>query len=367
MESEVLTRIPFSTDELSVVGSYPSFNPAVPGAKKYNTPIPPRVNTLAFLRGEKPLWIPRGADGVTLIPRIIPDNVARVFVFDANPLTPDESTGGLDMFGIKWVFVPQVNGSMVEPGNPTFTDANEWQDHIKEPNIDEWDWAGSAERNAAFIGTGRATTIWMMTGLFERLISFMDFENAAVALIDDDQKDAVHEIFSFLCDVYEKQIDRYQKFFEADIIYFHDDWGAQRSPFFSLDVCMEMIVPYLKRLSDYCHSKEMFLNLHCCGAVEDLVPAMVAAGCDIWSGQDFNNKKRIFDNFGDQIVVEVGSPIPLMVPGGSPPEPEKGIEAAEKWMELYGNHFEQKKAIASGGNVESYIETIYEKSRILLG
>ena len=37
---------------------------------------------------------------------------------------------------------------------------------------------------------------------FERLISFMDFENAAVALIDDSQKDAVKS-FSSLCDLYE--------------------------------------------------------------------------------------------------------------------------------------------------------------------
>ena len=362
-----MERIPFSKDELEVIGNYPSFNPAIPGAKKYNTPISPRENTRALLSGEKPLWIPRSADGVTLIPRIIPDNVARVFVYDANPLTPEESVGGVDMFGINWVYVAQVNGSIVEPGSPTFTDANDWKKFINEPDISQWDWAGSAESNAAFLGTGRALSIWMMTGLFERLISFMDFENAAIALVDEDQKEAVHEIFSFLCDVYEKQIDKYKEYFDADIIYFHDDWGAQRSPFYSLSVCTEMIVPYLRRLSDYCHSKGMFLNLHCCGAVEDLIPAMIDAHVDIWSGQDFNDKKRIIDNYGDQIVVEVGSPIQLYTFGGPPPEPAKGIEAAEKWMELYGNNFEQKQAFCTGGGVDAFVETIYEKSRILLG
>jgi hypothetical protein len=362
-----MERIPFNKDELSVTGSYPSFNPAVPGVKKYNTPISPRENTLAFLRGEKPLWIPRSVDGVTLITRNVPDNMARALVFDAKPLEPEELAGGPDMFGVEWVFVPAANGSMVRPGNPVLKNANDWKKVVKAPDVSTWDWEATVERNAAFIDTGRATTAWIMTGLFERLISFMDFEPAAMALIDEDQQDAVHELFSFLCGVYEKLIDKFQEHFHADIIYFHDDWGSQRSPFFSLDTCTEMIVPHLRRLCDYCHGKGMFLNLHCCGSVEKLIPAMIDAHVDIWSGQEFNDKKKILDLYGDKITIEIGSPIPFPFGAGAPkPDPAEGTAAGKQWMDLYGKTGKRAFAFAMTAP-ETFYELIYEQSRILMG
>jgi hypothetical protein len=361
-----MERVPYIKDELKVLGHYPSFDPALPGGNIYNTPVSPRENTLAFLHGEKPLWTPMSTDGVTLIPRHVPDNVARALVFDTQPLKPEERIGGPDMFGIEWVYVPTVSGSMVRPGNPTLKDVNEWPNYIKEPDISAWGWEEAAVRNAAFIGTGRAMTAWIMTGLFERLISFMDFEPAALALIDEDQQDALHRLFDFLCSVYEKQIDRYQTYFGADIIYFHDDWGAQRSPFFSLDVCRDMLVPHLRRLSDYCHSKGMFLNLHSCGAVGKLIPAMIDAHVDIWSGQDYNDKKNLLDMYGDKITIEIGPPPPLSAaPGSKQPTPDEIAAAAEKWMDIYGKS--GKRAFASTRMApDSYGESIYEQSRILL-
>ena len=35
---------------------------------------------------------------------------------------------------------------------------------------------------------------------------------------------------------------------KLDGVLFHDDWGSQRAPFFSLDVCMEMVAAYLKQI-----------------------------------------------------------------------------------------------------------------------
>jgi hypothetical protein len=361
-----MERIPFSKDELTVTGTYPSMIPAIPSGNMYNTPISPKDNTLAFLKGEKPLWIPRSTDGVTLITRNVPDNMARAFIFEAQPLAPEEYVGGPDMFGVEWVLVPAANGSMVRPGNPVLKNANDWKNIVKTPDVASWDWEAAAKRNADFIDTDRATTAWLMTGLFERLISFMDFEPAAMALIDEDQQDAVHELFSFLCGVYEKVIDKFREYFHVDILYFHDDWGSQRSPFFSHGTCSEMIVPHLKRLSDYCHSKGMFMNLHCCGAVEKLIPCMIEAHVDIWSGQDFNDKKKILDLYGDKITIEIGSPIPFPFGADAPqPKPEEAIAAAEQWMELYGKTGKRALAFAMMAP-DAFNEAIYEQSRIML-
>ena len=67
-------------EELKVIGQLDSagFNgmPSFP-APQYNTPITPRENFFRFLKNDKPLWTPCTADCVTIIPKILPDNVAR--------------------------------------------------------------------------------------------------------------------------------------------------------------------------------------------------------------------------------------------------------------------------------------------------
>ena len=91
---------------------------------------------------------------------------------------------------------------------------------IKFPNLDDYDWEGSSKRLKEVTEAGRAVSVWVMNGIFERLISFMEFENAALALIDEDQKDAVHALFSRLCDFYDDMFKRFKKYYNADGIYF---------------------------------------------------------------------------------------------------------------------------------------------------
>lgn len=170
------------------------------------------------------------------------------------------------------------------------------------------DWDACAKLNAPLNQTERAYHITFQNGLFERLISFMDFENAALAIIDDDQKDAIHALFSKLCDMYEAMISHYMEGLTIDGVMFHDDWGSQRAPFFSPATCREMIVPYLKRLADFCHSKGLWFEQHSCGKNEMLVPCMIEAGVDIWMPQDMNDVDMLREKYGDKIMFGVYPP-----------------------------------------------------------
>jgi hypothetical protein len=274
--------------------------------------------------------MPTDEDTFTIIPRIIPDNVARGYVMDAEPLALEEN-GGIDMFGIEWEYVATVGGSMVKPGNPKVADICDWEKIITFPNLDDYDWEGSAAKNAPYLEKNRDKLIetWIFNGLFERLISFLDFEAAALALLDEDQQDAVHGLFDKLCDFYDDYIGYVKKYFPfVDIICFHDDWGSQRAPFFSLATCREMLVPYLKRVADSCHKNGFFLHLHCCGKNEMIVPAMVEAGVDMWIPQPMNDFDYLLRNFNDKLVL-----------GVQPPElkeelDEEGVkEACKKYVE----------------------------------
>ncbi len=335
----------------------PTFGRVSPGAPKYNTPITPRENIFRFLKGEG-LWAPCGSDIVTLCPSIIPDNVARAFVIEAQPFDNAVNGGGLDMFGIEWEYIPQVGGSMVRPGSPLkVPDILQWENYITFPNLDDYDWEGSVKANASHISDGRAMMVWVMNGLFERLISFMEFENAALALIDDDEKEAVHRLFDRLCVFYDDYIGRLHKYYNADAIYFHDDWGSQRAPFFSLDTVREMIVPYLKRVCDSAHKNNMFVDFHSCGKIEMLVPAMIEAGVDVWSGQPMNDRLLVLKQYGDQIKLNFGPT------AGFGMTQEQVAEATQKFLDEYGPYIGSITVSTGFGGGGKMYEMVYAYSR----
>ena len=319
-----MNRIPFDKKELIPIGTTPSLMPSQPVMPIYSTPITPKENYLMLMNGETPFWMPNSGDTQMFTP-MVADNIARGFVFEAEKLDL-KLAGGPDMFGVEWTYVPTVGGSVVQPGNPKVKDLNHWEDYITFPKVAElMDWEACAKRNKEnYFKPEKALVATVLTGLFERLISFVDFEDAAYALVDEDQQDAVHRLFDKLCIFYDEYFMYYKKYFDVTTINFHDDWGSQRAPFFSLSTVREMLVPYLKRVVDSAHKYGMKLDLHSCGKNEMLVPAMIEAGVDSWSGQPMNDYYKLYELYGDKIVL--GVPIRDLKEDMSDEELYKAIE-----------------------------------------
>ena len=349
-----MKRIPYSDDELKIVGEYISTMAPVP---KYNTPVTPKENIAAWVKGEKPLWIPTTDDIMFITPRVIVDNIARGFAFENMPPLKPEECGGPDMFGTQWVFVEQVGGSMFRPGNPRLLDANDWKEVITLPDPDTFDWESSAKLNAPLKDSGRSFQAMLLNGLFERLISFMDFEGAVMALIDDDQKDAVHDLFSHLADIHIKIIDKHIEYYGIDGVTMHDDWGSQRAPFFSLATAEEMLVPYVRRIADHCHEKGLWFQQHSCGKNEMLVPAYIDAHVDIWNGQPMNDKYMLYDKYGDQILL--GIDLPDMT--------DASDEEVDKFAREFAEKFKKGNVIINTrGARRDLLDAIYKYGRIAL-
>ena len=281
----------FTADELEIK----SMRPAMfgPDTEVFNTPITPRENMLLLYQGKTPLWAPfSSGENNHIMIDCDPENKAR------NPV-PGYGTDG---WGVEWIYVPIAGGAMVKPGNPKVEDINEWEKHLTIPDPDKWDWAGCYERAKDKLDPDRLTFIGVPGCLFERLIAVMDFANAAVALIDDDQKEAVHRFFRSVTDVHKKFYTNCKKWFNADIVNFNDDWGSQRAEFFSVDTAREMLLPYIKELVDHVHSLGMYWDLHCCGFVEGFVPLFVEAGYDSWGGQPLNDKYKLKQAYGGSMI-----------------------------------------------------------------
>ena len=358
-----MNRVPFHQDEISQAGSYAPSRAGGPEIKKYKTPVTPRENLRLAYSREVPLWIPMGNDRRMMTPRIDPDNVARCFVSDVQSLAPEEMTGGKDKHGVEWVYVPVANGSMVKPGSPLLADANDWEKIVSFPDLDTWDWAGSIAANKDSLEQEeRALTVTVLTGFFERLISLMDFEEAAVAIIDETQKDAVKALFDRLADLYIDIIKRYKAAYDPLIFCLHDDWGSQRAPFFSLDTVMEMIVPAFSRVASAAHEAGMFFDIHSCGKNERLVPAYIEIGADSWGGQSLNDKAMLHEKYGDKLIMGIDPDIVFT----TAPSDEEAIASAKRFVQKFGPTMDKKPFTCSAmGATPAFLDTLYEESRKL--
>ena len=291
----------FDPNEMIIAAELPSF-PGAPTIPVFSFPMTPKNAVKAMYKREA-VWQITGMEQKMFNPRLNPDNVAKCFVADG--IGGRATTGGIDMFGIEWEFVQQAGGSMVRPGTPLLSDANEWYDKLVWPDINTWDWEGSVEPNKEFLDNDSYILSFFFTGWYERLMTFMDFEGAIMAMVDEDQQDAVKALFDKLSDLYIDILDKYLEYFpQVDGFCFHDDWGSQRDTFFSPELVAEMIVPYMKRVTDHLHSKGKFCDLHSCGQLEKQIPNMIAAGWDSWSPQvGINDTEKLYEKFGEGIII----------------------------------------------------------------
>ena len=259
----------------------------------------------AFFKKEAWWQMYQASDTVMFNPHIIPDNIARGFVFEAEMGKYMNQKGGPDMFGVEWEWVEQVGGSMVRPGKPYLEDIEDWREKIVWPDVDSWDWEGCAKaNNGTFLKKENFNQLWFFTGYYERLIAFMEFENAIMAIFDEDCQEEVHAFFERLTELYLDILKHVCDYFpDVNAIFFHDDWGSQKETFFSPAVVEEMIVPYMKRITDFLHSRGVWCELHSCGNNYKQIPNMIKAGWDMWAPQLMNDCYKIYDDYGDQIII----------------------------------------------------------------
>ncbi len=328
----------------------------------FNRPISEKENFKLFFAGKKPYWIPIGGwaycDINVFRPRMHPDNVAAHIICDGEePYEYQSLTMNSSWFDLDWVYVPIAGGATVSPGTPKVPDMSEWENYISMPNLDDLDWDSVAEKNKEYLDTPQLNQLGILSGFWERLISLMDVEGAAVAMIDEDQQEGVHRFFDQYANLLIDYIDRMKKRCDIDCVLIHDDWGTQRSGFFSLDTAMEMLVPYLKRVTDAVHERGMYFELHSCGKNEALVPAYIAAGVDLWCPQAINDLEMLSQKYKDQPIV-FGQQKPVFIPEDAS---EKEIEdIAKEWLD----RFDGTRVIgAFTATPASFTQALYKVSR----
>ncbi len=285
-------KIPFVEAERQVIGTRPGRLGNVHNI--YNTPVTPRENIHALFEDRHPYWLPMVTEVIDQTPMCYNMNLGR-----------GRHCDNTDAFGIKWKFVEQVGGSIEEPGQHFLETIDEWKDKVKIPDIEGWDWA--KEVQDIKVDPRFSLEFTFINGFwFERLISFMDFMDAAMALIDEDYADDIKGLFDSMSELGCKLVDKFCTLWPMlDVIESHDDWGSQKSPFFSQDVAEEFFVPAMRKLNDRIHDWGRITFLHSCGHNADRTQAYIDAGFDYWGPQDMNDIEYLYNAYGDKIVLGV--------------------------------------------------------------
>ncbi len=312
---------PFSPQELRVIGQKSFPRPGHPTVSIFNTPISYRENALSLFRDRKPCFAVTNYDFSGLNCGFYQEKLGRA------GRGADKMT---DAFGVEWIFEPTAGGSISVADRPRFTYVNDWRDAIAMPDVNAWDW--EADALAHPVDTNFAVEMTPVNGFwFERMISLMDFMNAAMALVDEDQTDAIHDLFEattqLACDI----VDKICQYWPAvDGFMVHDDWGSQKAPFFSDEIARELFLPHVKKLVDHIHSKGRYMGIHSCGCLKDRLPVFIDAGIDTWQMQATANRiEELYDDFGDKIILQV------TIPQFDVNDEKAAVQAARDYVDRY--------------------------------
>lgn len=208
------------------------------------------------------------------------------FMTDTNPLfhitgfNERPAGDGKDWFGCDWVFDKGGNCSVLDISKEyVLEDITEWRDVLTFPDLSKEDWEANAKADGVDqFDPDKANYYMVDQGPFERLHSLMGFEDALCAMLTEPEE--VKALFERIIDMKCEMLEILAKYYHIDVVNFSDDWGTQKSMFFSPDTWRELLKPCMKRIVDKCHELGMKFELHSCGKIDAIMPEIAEIGVD---------------------------------------------------------------------------------------
>lgn len=246
----------------------------------------------ALVEHKTPEWVPNGMTDISMVG-------GQFETFENGPLE-----GGFDGFGVEWHGTASAGGQPVPvPNQYVLDDILDWEDVVKFPNLDDFDWVGQAGIQLAHTNRDTQMVEYMTwNDVFLRLTHLMGFENALISMATEPE--ACSAFFSAVADYKIKIAERVKEYFNADMISHFDDVATESGLFMSPTTYREIIKPHHKRLNDAIKDLGMLPIQHCCGKCEDIIPDFIDEGAVAWtSAQPMNDIVAIQKEYGDKISV----------------------------------------------------------------
>jgi len=357
---------------------FPTFSTALPYGNipvvlpAFETPITPKENFIRAGRRNNPLWVPNlFTDCQDFNP--CEQAIHKLGKFEAGPnfrRASKENYTFLDPFGNSWTWEATVQGAMLTPGTKVLEDITDWEKVIQWQNLEEWTFKEVAEEfMAEKHDPNKALTFELFQGCTEMLVAFLGgYGEGMMAMAEEPE--AVKDFFNYFVDEKIKFFDYACKLYPIDMVTYHDDWGTQRSTFFSPKMFDELVYEPTKRLVDYVQSKGVMFQLHTCGNVESLMPQILEIGFDYLQVQrNAIDIPALKQKFGERIGFMF--PIEGHIPGMAYTETQMA-EMARTCVDMFakgGGYFpwifetEQKALWAFATELYCYSREFYDKEQ----
>ena len=286
------------TKRWALEGSYP-WNAQMARPPIKGRPYSVIDNYVRCVTGNQPYWMPAyGMETQTIWP-------------DAMEEHPVPEVDGYDWFGVDWVWVEVAGGMMPRPGTRVISDFANWKEDVEWPDLSVVDFKTDGKKIAAMLDPEKPHIFQTTEGIFERLHEMMPFEETLIAFYEEPE---LLEEFFQKCADYKIDLIKiaYENYGRVDGVLYNDDWGTERSGFFSNEMFREQLMPAEGRIFKFIKDSGRFLELHSCGRNMQYVPEMIEMGIDMWSPQQScNDYDWLYENYGDRMTFNFKLDIPV--------------------------------------------------------
>jgi len=276
-----------------------------------------KENLMRALLRQRPEWIPCWKDSCAFIPC---------------SAIEDRAKGGTgdDWFGVPWIdMTPAPNGAL-------FDDVSKWRDYVHFPDLDTVDWEAAAKNDLAGLDRNEKV-LWipLFSGLFERLHAFIGFEKTLVSFFEEPEE--IQALIDAYCDFKIKEIDKVITYYRPEVVCMHDDYGMKNNMFMRPEMWREFFKEPLRRINDYCKSRDTVFVLHCCGKVDPIIGDFVELGITAWDSVNFcNDLPAIYAKYGKDISFTTNLDM-LFLAQASEEEVREHVRYAIDTLGKYGN------------------------------
>ena len=185
----------------------------------------------------------------------------------------DDGTRFCDWFGADWTYVASAGGAMLTPGLQIMDDVTRWEETVKFPDLDAWDFETVAKdyiENS--YDPDKALCMDIGIGCTERLVSVMGgYTDAMLALAVDPE--ACGAFFEAFIDFEIKHFDKLFEYYPPiSKLTYHDDWGSEKDTFFSPAMLENLILEPTRKFFNHVKSKGVAVEFHNCGNINRFMP-----------------------------------------------------------------------------------------------
>jgi len=242
--------------------------------------LSPKENFLACLRHEKVEYTPSESNDIAIIGG------------------PAIDRGVPDGFGVPWSSSDTAANAMIpEPGNFLLADVTEWKKAVTFPDVDSYDWEGTAAAELAQVDRDKLVVeIFNGCSLYERLAALMGFENALIAMAEEPE--ATYELAEAIAEHRIRMIEHYAKYYTPDVYVHFDDVATEKNLFMSPKTYRELIAPHHTKIAQAALNCGMIPVQHTCGYATDILDVMIEEGNYAWHAvQPTNDLEKLIPQY----------------------------------------------------------------------